>query len=285
MLYLGCPMWANASWKHSLFRADCKTADFLQQYSQVFNTVEGNTTFYADPKPEALQRWAAQTPADFRFVLKVPSRISHQTNTDAQAALKNWWHSLRPLHHRIGQVHLQLPATAGPEQLAWIAAMLDALVADVRCCVEVRHLAFFDKAEHEVRLNRLLRDYSAERVVFDSRALFAVPANNPALVDAQRKKPRLPVHAICLTDAPVVRFIGCDDAGINRQYYQPWLAKIRQWLDEGKTPYCYFHTPDNASAPELCRAFVQDLGLAHPVLEPWPGEQHQTTSSIQPELW
>ncbi|MCC5853112.1 MAG: DUF72 domain-containing protein [Alkalimonas sp.] len=285
MLYLGCPMWANASWKQSLFSPSCKTADFLQQYSQVFNTVEGNTTFYADPKAEALLRWASQTQADFRFVLKVPSRISHQTSADAKAELKHWWHSLQPLHSRIGQVHLQLPASAGPSEQTLIASLLDALVADVRCCVEVRHPAFFDKADHEVGLNRMLRDYGAERVVFDSRALFAVPASHPALSDAQRKKPRLPVHAICLTDAPVLRFIGCDDAAINRQYYQPWLAKIRQWLDEGKTPYCFFHTPDNASAPQLCRDFIADLGITHPVLNPWPGEQSQADNHLQPELW
>ena len=285
MLYLGCPMWANANWKHSLFRADSKPGQFLQQYAEVFNTVEGNTTFYADPKADTVARWADQTPADFRFVLKVPSRISHQPHADAQGELKRWWQLLTPLHHKMGQIHLQLPATTGPQHLTEINRLLDVLVTEVPCCVEVRHIAFFDKAEHEVALNRLLRDYEAERVVFDSRALFSVPATNEALVDAQRKKPRLPVHAICLTERPVMRFIGCDDLATNQQFYQPWLAKIRQWLHEGKSPYCFFHTPDNASAPALCRQFVQDLAEQHPVLAPWPGEQTKQAPQLQPDLW
>ncbi|MDP4534805.1 DUF72 domain-containing protein [Alkalimonas collagenimarina] len=285
MLYLGCPMWANANWKHSLFRADATAKQFLQQYAEVFNTVEGNTTFYADPKTDTIVRWAECTPANFRFVLKVPSRISHQVPADGPAALKQWWQLLKPLQHKIGHIHLQLPASTGPQHLADICRLLDVLVAEVPCCVEVRHPAFFDKAEHEVTLNRLLRDYGAERVVFDSRALFSVPATNDALADAQRKKPHLPVHAICLTDSPVVRFIGCDDLATNQRYYQPWLGKIRQWLDEGKTPYCYFHTPDNASAPELCRAFVKDLAIEHSVLALWPGEQTPKAKSIQPDLW
>jgi hypothetical protein len=44
---LGCPMWSNQQWVGELFTSNAKPADFLRQYSSVFNTVEGNTTFYA----------------------------------------------------------------------------------------------------------------------------------------------------------------------------------------------------------------------------------------------
>ena len=60
--YLGLPLWSNTHWKGSLFGADAKPADFLAQYAQVFNAVEGNTTFYAVPSAEMVSRWLAMTP-------------------------------------------------------------------------------------------------------------------------------------------------------------------------------------------------------------------------------
>ncbi len=44
-----------------------KPADYLNQYASVFNTVVGNTTFYAVPPEETVQRWLAATPDDFQF--------------------------------------------------------------------------------------------------------------------------------------------------------------------------------------------------------------------------
>lgn len=273
MLYLGCPMWANPKWKGSLFPQNSLSGDFLSHYSRYFNSVEGNTTFYADPSAETVQRWATQTAEDFRFTLKVPQRISHQQVDNIPQQLAQWLQLVAPLQQKLALIHLQLPARSGPQQLTSIAGLLEQICSEHRCAVEVRHAAFFDKAQHEVALHKLLQRFNAERVVFDSRALFAVAATDDALAEAQRKKPRLPVHAISFTDTPMLRFIGTNDMQHNRQFYQPWLNKIRQWLEQGKTPFCFFHTPDNALAPQLCRLFAQDLGAEHACLTPWPEEQ------------
>ena len=274
MLYLGCPLWANAKWKASLYSPDAKPNQYLQQYASAFNSAEGNTTFYADPSDEALKRWYQDTPAQFRFMLKVPQRISHQPAADNLQQLELWLARMQQLAEKLSLVHLQLPARSGPQQLTQIANLIECINRfNLRCALEVRHLAFFDKAQHEISLHRLLQQLDAERVVFDSRALFSVAASSTALQDAQSKKPRLPVHAISFSDTPVLRFIGCDDLAINRQMYQPWLGKVQQWLKQGKQPYLFFHTPDNHFAPQLCRQFVSDLQLDHQCLASWPGEQ------------
>lgn len=275
MLYLGCPVWANSQWKNLIFNSKLDPSDFLANYSRYFNSVEGNTSFYADPSPQTLQRWKEQSSEDFRFTLKVPKRLSHKFDQFQQEELKLWIDLMTPIADKLALVHLQLPAFFSPEHLSWLKQMLNSLCCSFSIAVEVRHPVFFDKAEHEIALNRLLRDFDAERVIFDSRALFSVPATTAALVDAQRKKPYLPVHAVALTRQPMLRFIGIDDMTVNRHYYQPWLGKVRQWLDEGKTPFCFFHSPDNLSAPVLARQFVQDLGLDHPILTPWPQDQTQ----------
>ena len=273
MLYLGCPMWANSRWKGSLYKEDTPANGFLAAYSLYFNSVEGNTSFYADPDSQQLQHWAEQLPENFRFVFKMPQRFSHKLAELNQSDVQQWWQHFAPVHPFIGLIHLQLPASSGPAMLPKLAQVLEWLTDAAPLAVEVRHPVFFDKAEQELALNRLLQQYHAERVILDSRALFSVAATTPALLDAQGKKPRLPVHAICLSDRPMLRFIGTNDLELNRQFYTPWLAKINGWLREGKSPYCFFHTPDNTLAPHLCRQFAADLQQPHSVLAPWPGEQ------------
>lgn len=273
MLYLGCPVWANPKWKNTLLNADAKPGDFLPQYARFFNSVEGNTTFYADPSDETLQRWYLDTPANYRFVLKVPQRISHYDAENSTEQLTEWLSAMTALADKLAMVHLQLPASTGPMQLARISSMVELISQTRRCALEVRHPAFFDKKTHEIALHKMLQQFNAERVVIDSRALFAVAPTTSALLDAHAKKPRVPVHAISFSSSPMLRFIGSDDMALNRQFYQPWLKKVQQWLDEGKTPFCFFHTPDNELAPQLCRQFARDLNYPHQCLATWPGEQ------------
>jgi uncharacterized protein YecE (DUF72 family) len=272
MYYLGCPMWANPRWRGNLFADNSQATTFLSQYGRFFNAVEGNTTFYASPSADMIARWDEQSPESFRFNFKLPQSISHQTA--APQELNQWLMLIRPLRHKIGFIHLQLPASFGPEQLPYLALLLEKIRADYPCALEVRHPAFFDKAQQQQALHQLLRATMTERLCLDSRALFSVPPDSAALIDAQQKKPRLPVHAVALTKQPVFRFIGLDDLAANRQFYQPWLVKMQVWCAQGLTPYAFFHTPDNKLAPELARQFAADFaaltGESHPVLAPWP---------------
>ncbi len=75
--YLGCPSWSENAWRDYLYPQDAKSTDFLKLYSQVFNAVEGNTTFYASPSAATVQRWAEIMPEHFRFTAKFPGDISH----------------------------------------------------------------------------------------------------------------------------------------------------------------------------------------------------------------
>jgi uncharacterized protein YecE (DUF72 family) len=57
------------------------TADFdeLRFYSEHFNTVEVNSTFYGQPRADVTAGWAARTPRDFDFSLKLYQKFTHPT--------------------------------------------------------------------------------------------------------------------------------------------------------------------------------------------------------------
>ncbi|MBO1520028.1 DUF72 domain-containing protein [Oceanisphaera pacifica] len=268
-LYIGLSQWSHPAWPGNLLSAELKTTEHLQDYGKVFNSVEGNTSFYGVPDSNSLTRWASHTSDDFRFTFKFPATVSHQGQlADNSAGALHFIEQLAPVRDKLGMLMLQLPAACGPEQLPGLDALLNALPQDLTYAVEVRHPAFFAKGDAERQLNRLLLDSGANRIIMDSRAVFSCPPTTPALVEAQQKKPKVPVHIISTGNAPIIRFIGHPDPDYNQRFWQPWVPRIQGWLSEGKSVYLFVHTADNKQAPQLA-ATIADA-LQHP-LPDFPG--------------
>ena len=267
---LGCPSWSEAAWRGSLYPVSARPADFLGLYGQVFNAVEGNTTFYARPSAETVQRWASAMPAHFRFCAKLPREISHGGDLREQLDVaQDFRQLLAPLGERVAPFWLQLPAAFGPQRLAELATFIEPWRGP-ELAVEVRHPLFFAKGEEERALNRLLLERGIERICLDSRALFSCGWDDPAVRHAQSKKPRLPLRPTAFSQAPQLRFIGHPELEANDAFMAPWLDKVAGWIEAGRTPYVFLHTPDNRLAAQLGRRFHQQLGQRLPGLPPLP---------------
>ncbi|WP_369126255.1 hypothetical protein [Oceanospirillum linum] len=64
---------------------------------------------------------------------------------------------------------------------------------------------------------------------------------------------------------------------------EPWVAKITQWIQEGRTPYMFLHTPSNRHAPEVATYFAEQLNKAIPgsaLFTPWPEIQEPLQDSL-----
>ena len=77
-----------------------------------------------------------------------------------------------------------------------------------------------------------------------------------------------------------MRFIGRPELEANDPYLLPWVEKVAGWIEEGRTPYMFLHTPDNHRAPELARRFHQQLSERLPGLPQLP-ELHQPSTAEQ----
>ncbi|MCU8033218.1 MAG: DUF72 domain-containing protein [Shewanella sp.] len=271
---LGLAMWSHSNWQESVYGHGTKQAERLARYATIFNTVEGNTSFYATPAQQTVMNWHSATPESFRFTFKLPQTITHQRLLQhCGQELKDFFQIMTPLIDKTGIWKIQLPAHFGPENLPALAQFLDQIPQGLTYGVEVRHAAFFAKGDAERALNRLLIDKKVNRIIMDSRPLFALPPCNVAIIDAHKKKPRVPVHAIATANNPVVRFIGQPDDAIaqlaqqgvavlpkdNDTFFDNWLTQLPQWLAEGREPYLFIHTPDNEAAPELAIRLYQKL--------------------------
>lgn len=267
--YLGCPSWSENAWREYLYPESARPTDFLGLYCQVFNAVEGNTTFYARPAPATVERWAQTMPEHFRFTAKFPGDISHGGDLREQLdAAESFLQLLSPLGERVSPLWLQLPATFTPQRLAELAGFIDALERPL--AVEVRHRDFFAKGDAERMLNRLLLDRGVERICLDPRALFSCTSTEPSVLHAQSKKPKVPPRPAAFTQFPQVRFIGHPQLEANDPFLVPWLDKVGGWIEEGRTPYVFLHTADNRLAAELARRFHVRLMQRLPGLPPLP---------------
>lgn len=265
--YLGCPSWKDEAWRNSFYPFDARSSEMLSLYTQVFNAVEGNTTHYARPKPSTVQKWADAMPENFRFTAKFPNDITHDGDLRLHVpAAEDFIRLMAPLGERVMPFWLQLPASFSPDRLPELAGFIDAVQRPM--AVEVRHMAFFQKGEHERTLNRLLLDRGVERICLDSRPLFSCLSNDTWVLHAQSRKPKVPVRPAALTQFPQIRFIGRPELAANDPFLEQWVEKVAAWIEEGRTPYVFLHTPDNHLAPHLAQRFHTQLMARLPGLAP-----------------
>ncbi|HAP78470.1 MAG TPA: DUF72 domain-containing protein [Acidimicrobiaceae bacterium] len=263
-------MWANRSWVGRFLPRGTVPGTELAPYSHLLNAVEGNTTFYATPPALAIRKWAQLAASDFRMVFKAPRALTHDRRLRGVGAeLAAFSELLAPLGARLGGITLQLPASFAPSDLGALADTARQLPAGVRWSVEVRHPQFCG-GPGMAALHRLLEQHGMERVVLDTTALFAHPPSTDAGREEWRTKPRLPLIDFALTENPIVRFIGCDHPGRTDTGLAGWDDRLAGWLEDGRSPTFFVHTPDNTGTPGLARALHERVRALVPSVEPLP---------------
>jgi uncharacterized protein YecE (DUF72 family) len=274
--YLGCPGWGMKEWVGRLFPAGTKHGEFLARYAEVFNTVEGNTTFYALPTAESVARWRDSVPAGFRFCFKFPREVTHdRLLIDSAADVAAFLERVAPLGELLGTLFLQLPPRFGPEHLPRLTAFLAALPADFHYAVELRHEAFFGGGPAEVALIELLVARDVDIVIMDTRGIHAGTSLEHA--EARAKKPNLPVVIRATAAHPFVRCVPHEAFEDGRALVEPWAAQVARWIAEGKQPYFFMHAPDDTFAPQNAYAFHAMVRAHADVgdLPPWPSTPRQ----------
>ena len=274
--YLGCPGWGVKTWVGRLFPTGTRPAEFLERYAQVFNTVEGNTTFYALPAPETVARWRDQVPGEFRFCFKFPREVSHdKLLLDAGAEVATFIDRVAPLGDRLGTLMLQLPPRFDGALLPRLGAFLAGLPGGFAYAVELRHDAFFQDGRDQTAMLELLRERGVDLVTMDTRGLHA--GHSLALADVRARKPRLPVIVRTTADRPIVRCVPHEQLDAARAFVAPWAPQIAAWIRQAKRPYFFMHAPDDTYAPEHAYAFHAMVRAQIDVgeLPAWPGGPRQ----------
>ena len=267
---LGLPAWGFAGWQGAYFRSG---EPALSDYARVFNTVEGNTTFYRVPEISTVRRWReAVAETDFEFCWKLPREVTHSPAPDLDL-LDIFLNRMAPLGPHNGPLLLQFSERTGPDQLNEVRRILDRLPADRRHVLEVRHPAFFDQPE---LLTGLINEYDLGRVCMDTRPLYQGDLDHPEVQRARHEKPRVPVLPALGNGLEFIRLVLHPDGKSNPPWIESAARRAADALARDEQVYALIHCPNNQHCPELALAFHDELGRTlnrpdWPPLPPWPG--------------
>ncbi len=256
--YLGCAIWSYKEWVGNFYPPKSKPADFLSLYSRRFTTVEGNTTFYAIPSPETIQKWVGQTPTGFKFCPKFHRSITHQglLSPRINEAL-SFLERMSGLGDRLGTSFIQLPPSYSFQYLEDLTEFLTGCSrSGLSLALEVRHLDWFEP-EWSKYLDELLTKLNIARVLLDTRPIYNCP-NDPQ-IGSPRKKPQVPLQPKVNGDIAFVRYISHPDRQYNQSYLQQWAITLRDWLSQGKEVYFFVHCPQEVRSPDTAKYFYSQI--------------------------
>lgn len=182
-LFIGCSGWnygdssEKGGWRN-VFYPDNKTRK-LTYYSQFFNTVEMDATFYNRFYQHMTQGLfvgiARTTPPDFKISVKVPEIITHDKrldiNKDVMVDLMTFLDKISPLKNsnKLGAIIIQLPPSFTITESKKLEEFLNALTnnTDVQSnnnfAIEFRHTSWNTEGVLE-----LLQHYDIASVLTDS---------------------------------------------------------------------------------------------------------------------
>jgi uncharacterized protein YecE (DUF72 family) len=134
--------------------------DELRFYSERFNTVEVNTTFYGQPRAAVSQGWVERTPPGFEFSVKLYQKFTHPVMTRdktpvSRKDIDDFKAGIEPLASaaRLGALLAQFPARFKdtPEARDYLEYLL-ATFRDYPLTLELRHRSWSDSFEYVIEL-------------------------------------------------------------------------------------------------------------------------------------
>jgi uncharacterized protein YecE (DUF72 family) len=250
-LFLGCSGWnygdpyEKGGWLN-VFYPDNKTRK-LKYYSQFFDTVEMDATFYKRFYQHMTQGLfigiVKATPPDFKISVKVPEIITHEKRLDINRGImtdiETFLDKISPLNnsHKLGAIIIQLPPSFTISESKKLEEFLKVLKDDSDTKSDNKFaIEFRNKSWNTEGVLELLQHYDIASVLTDSPA-----KENLEFLSNENN--------ITSKSAGVVRLHGRnmsqDHYWYNYLYTQkelePWVEKIRKIKQNTETVFVYFN--------------------------------------------
>jgi uncharacterized protein YecE (DUF72 family) len=200
-------------------------------YSQEFDSVEINNSFYRLPSAAAFEAWKASAPAGFRFAVKASRYLTHNKKlSDPKPALDLFLPLAERLGDKLGPILFQLPPRwhRNDERLARFLAVLP---HRHRYSIEFRDHTW----DHE-DVYALLRRHNVAYCIYELAGF-----RSPIEITADFAYVRL--------HGPGAKYQG----DYSRSVLRGWAARIAGWRDRLAAVYVYFDNDQAALAVKNAR--------------------------------
>jgi len=230
-LRIGCSGWVYKHWKDRFYPKDVPQKDWFRFYSENFDTVEINNSFYRLPPPETFAGWRAKAPPGFCFAVKGNRFITHiKRLKEPVATLARFFESVEKLGDRTGPLLWQLAPSFHRDDER-LGEFLAALPDGYHHTFEFRHKSWLCPE------------------VYDMLA-----AEGAALCIPDR--PDLPQDIRLTTSWTYVRLHGSnhDDGNYSQAELDRWAARLREWRQAGTDIWAYFDNDQEGFAVNNARS-------------------------------
>jgi uncharacterized protein YecE (DUF72 family) len=169
-ILLGTSSFTAKGWEGSFYPLGMQSRNFLSYYATQFATVEVDSTFYGCPAPNTVKNWAARTPKDFIFSVKIPQVITHEKAlVGCDPEFEDFVMTMDILGPKLGPMVFQFPVfdrwkfSKQESFLAVLIPFLKKLPADHKYVVEIRNKNWLD-----ARLADVLREHNVALALTDT---------------------------------------------------------------------------------------------------------------------
>ena len=230
--YTGCSGFSYDHWMGNFYPDDLPKARRLEFYSQKFDTVEINSSFYHLPKQKTLENWYERVPGNFRFTLKGSRFVTHQKKlNNVEEPVNKFYELASVLGGKLGCILWQLPGNQHKD-LEKLDRFCQTLSNEFNNVIEFRHRSWYDEEVYEV-----LKNYGV------ICCLVAAPDH-------------LTTEPVKTADKVYMRFHG------KYEWYREWFSDedLEDWANKilGLNPaqvYSYFNNDYEGNAPKNAQTF------------------------------
>jgi uncharacterized protein YecE (DUF72 family) len=229
--WIGTSGFQYAEWKGTFYPPDLSSNKMLPYFAERLSTTEINYTFHRIPSPKTIENWLAQTPANFRFALKAPQKITHFAKLrDCHDTLAYFCQVVSALGDRLGPILFQLPPSFKKDADV-LSAFLRELPA-IRAAFEFRHPSWLDE-----EVFALLRSRRVALCIADTAEL-----STPLVETADYGYLRL--RREDYTSEDVAR----------------WTGLVREKEEKWQETFVYFKHEESGVGPKLAAQMMERLG-------------------------
>ncbi len=233
-LHIGCSCWNYPEWKNSFYE-NIPTKNYFKAYSEIFDTVEINNTFYKFPSVENIKKWKNESPKDFIFSIKAPRIITHFNNRfNNKGLLYNFYSTISHLEEKLGCVLFQLPPTVKYDKTL-LNKIIENIDYNYKNVIEFRHNSWWNK--------NVFKEFTHYKIIFCN-------VSSPI-------KDREIHHT---ADDMFIRFHGVTD-WYDHNYSE---AELKEWVNiiseyKPKSLWAYFNNTNKGNAAYNAMSFLNIL--------------------------
>ncbi|MTW11085.1 DUF72 domain-containing protein [Pseudoduganella eburnea] len=241
---VGIGGWDFAPWRETFYPPDVPIKRALEYASSVLTSIEINSTFYRNAKPEHFAAWAERTPDDFVFAVKA-SRYATNRKVLGEAgdSVERFMDSgLSELGDKLGPILWQLAATKrfDPDDLDAFFKLLPKKLGKrkLQHVLDARHESFMCP-----EYLKLAKKHKIATVITDS--------------------PKYPNFSEVTGDFVYARLMDARSevaTGYTKPALKKWAAQAQEWTAAGKRDvFVYFINGAKERAPAAAQQLLREL--------------------------